>query len=287
MTQPTRHAVHANSPQTVCKLANCEVIRRPRKVVILGSTKRQAKDPSRFKSMDEVRAHLERRSQGPGGFAGLLTWLGSTAFGSSRQQGTHQHWYRWLLQSKWAQQLTSGVELRPGYVANKADSPLSDGQDKASTDVDPVRLQLLAGLLLCSEQCVCRMARKYPELLNTDPTEVTQRLMLLKGVFPTCNVARMVELLPQGFLQQPQNSMLKRVAAINDALRGSLPGANIDMMVQEDPTILFEDKQSLSSGLRELHDLWDVDEVALGNSNPWELALAIRTMSDQEPPRTI
>lgn len=45
---------------------------------------------------------------------------------------------------------------------------------------DPVRLQLLAGLLLCSEQCVCRMARKYPELLNTDPTEVTQRLMLLK-----------------------------------------------------------------------------------------------------------
>lgn len=111
--------------------------------------------------------------------------------------------------------------------------------------------------------------------------------MFLQGVFPTCNVARMVELLPQGFLQQPQNSMLKRVAAINDALRGSLPGANIDMMVQEDPTILFEDKQSLSSGLRELHDLWDVDEVALGNSNPWELALAIRTMSDQEPPRTI
>ena len=109
----------------------------------------------------------------------------------------------------------------------------------------------------------------------------------LQGVFPSCDVARMVELLPQGFLLHSQQSMLKRVAAINIALRDSLPGANIDMMVQEDPTILFEDRQTLSSGLRELHDLWDVDETALGNSNPWELALAIRTMSDQEPPETI
>ena len=110
---------------------------------------------------------------------------------------------------------------------------------------------------------------------------------LLQEVFPACNVARMVELLPEGFLQQSQQSMVKRVAAINDALRGSLPGANIDMMVQEDPTILFEDKQSLSTGLRGLHDLWDVDEVALGNSNPWELALAIRAMSEQGPPNTV
>ncbi len=111
--------------------------------------------------------------------------------------------------------------------------------------------------------------------------------LLLQEVFPACNVARMVELLPEGFLQQSQQSMVKRVAAINDALRGSLPGADIDMMVQEDPTILFEDKQSLSTGLRGLHDLWDVDEVAQGNSNPWELALAIRAMSEQGPPNTV
>jgi len=45
---------------------------------------------------------------------------------------------------------------------------------------DPERLHLLAGLLLCSEQCVIRMAQKYPELLTMDPAEVTQRLMLLK-----------------------------------------------------------------------------------------------------------
>ena len=115
-----------------------------------------------------------------------------------------------------------------------------------------------------------------------DTTVNKRKLLSPQGVFPSCNVARMVELLPEGFLLQSQQSMVKRVAAINIALRDGLPGANIDLMVQEDPTILFEDKQSVSSGLRELHDLWDVDETALTNSNPWELALAIRTMSDKE-----
>lgn len=97
----------------------------------------------------------------------------------------------------------------------------------------------------------------------------------------------MVELLPQGFLLQSEQGMLKRVAAIHNALRQGLPGANIDMMVQEDPAILFENKQSVSKGLRELRDLWDVDETALSDSNPWELALAIRTLSDQDTPDCI
>lgn len=242
--------------------------------------------------MDDLRTHLEQQSLGIGGLSGFLSWLGSTAFGATTQYTGQQRWglaawYRWVLQSQWSQQLTSGIQRRPGYVASKIDPTSSLPETTATTNMDPGRLQLLAALLLCSEQCVCRMASKYPELLTMDPTEVTQRLLLLKEVFPACNVARMVELLPEGFLQQSQQSMVKRVAAINDALRGSLPGANVDMMVQEDPTILFEDKQSLSTGLQGLHDLWDVDEVALGNSNPWELALAIRAMSDQGPPDTV
>jgi len=129
------------------------------------------------------------------------------------------------------------------------------------------------------------MAQKCPEILDMDPADVTERLMLLKQVFPDCDVIRMVELLPEGFLAQPVNSMMNRVAAINRILRGSLPGANIDMMVQEDPTILFENKESLSVGLQELHDLWDVDETCLRDSNPWEIALAIRTMSESEHPQ--
>ena len=45
---------------------------------------------------------------------------------------------------------------------------------------DEKRLQMLADLLLCSQQCVRRMAGKCPELLTMSPAEVTQRLMLLK-----------------------------------------------------------------------------------------------------------
>ncbi len=30
-------------------------------------------------------------------------------------------WYRWLLQSSWSQQLTSGIQRRPGYVASRTD----------------------------------------------------------------------------------------------------------------------------------------------------------------------
>lgn len=41
---------------------------------------------------------------------------------------------------------------------------------------------MLADLLLCSQQCVRRMARKCPEVLTMDPTEVTQRLLLLKVI---------------------------------------------------------------------------------------------------------
>ena len=108
-------------------------------------------------------------------------------------------------------------------------------------------------------------------------------MLLLQQTFPDCDVLRMVELLPEGFLAQPVQSMVTRVAAISNILRGSLPGANIDMMIQEEPRILFENKQTLSVGLRELHDLWDVDETCLRNSNPWEIALAIRTMSETGP----
>lgn len=52
--------------------------------------------------------------------------------------------------------------------------------DAAHATQDEEQVQLLADLLLCSQQCVLRMARKCPELLTMTPNEITQRLMLLK-----------------------------------------------------------------------------------------------------------
>ena len=49
-------------------------------------------------------------------------------------------------------------------------------------EADQQQLQRLAYLLLCSDQCVQRMAQKCPEVLEMDPADVTERLMLLKVV---------------------------------------------------------------------------------------------------------
>lgn len=38
------------------------------------------------------------------------------------------------------------------------------------------------------------------------------------------------------------------------------------------------------AGIEKLHELWDVDEQALRQSDPFELALAVRALSESGPP---
>lgn len=56
-------------------------------------------------------------------------------------------------------------------------------------------------------------------------------------------------------------------------------------LCQEDPAILFEGHDSLRVGLERLHELWAVDEAALGNSDPLHLTLALRALGTQGPPK--
>lgn len=49
--------------------------------------------------------------------------------------------------------------------------------------------------------------------------------------------------------------------------------------------ILFEEPDSLRQGLRRLHELWAVDETALGNSDPLHLTLALRALGTNGPPK--
>lgn len=55
--------------------------------------------------------------------------------------------------------------------------------------------------------------------------------------------------------------------------------------MQEDPAILFEEHDSLRTGLGRLHELWAVDEAALGNSDPLHLTLAVRALGHNGPPK--
>lgn len=101
--------------------------------------------------MDALRTLLMQQ-QGNGVVSGCLFWMGSTAFGARRwaflcaplkcsflahplfpksrhncsTEGPASSWgtaYRKLLQTSWAQSLSSGLSLRPGYVASQADRP--------------------------------------------------------------------------------------------------------------------------------------------------------------------
>jgi len=111
------------------------------------------------------------------------------------------------------------------------------------------------------------------------------RLVALKGLFPASNVARMVELVPSAFLLCPVDKTLVRLNETSALLREGLKGANVDAIFESDPTILFEEPASLEVGIQRLHDLWDVDSIALGNSDPDELALAVRALGLNGPPK--
>jgi hypothetical protein len=73
------------------------------------------------------------------------------------------------------------------------------------------------------------------------------------------------------------------VAARYAELRDALPGMDIDDLVSQDPKLLF--LESLTEGLAQLHELWDVDADALRASETFEVALAIRALSPCGPPR--
>lgn len=52
-------------------------------------------------------------------------------------------------------------------------------------------------------------------------------------------------------------------------------------MIEEDPKLLFLD---IEAGLQRFRELWDVDAEALRNSETFEVALAIRALSESGPP---
>ena len=109
----------------------------------------------------------------------------------------------------------------------------------------------------------------------------------MQELMPSCDVARMVELQPRLFLHPPVHQLRMQLASANQQLRAGLPESCVDAMLQEDPSLLFEDVTILSSGLKSLHELWDVDAAALQKSDPMDLALAVRALSVDGPPEKV
>lgn len=201
---------------------------------------------------------------------------------------------------------------------------LMDGAilSQIESTTDPDLLRQLEVLLLGSRQSTLKLLKRYPALRQMDINDVTIRMVTLKSLFPGSNVARMMELTPSAFLAAPWLETEKRLEKSSKLLREKLQGADLDFMFQvtlirglsytpwidlfdyncclktpktlnlkpvifpqEDPTILFEDIESLKIGLERLKDLWDVDEQAMANSEPLELALAVKALGLSGPPK--
>jgi hypothetical protein len=96
---------------------------------------------------------------------------------------------------------------------------------------------------------------------------------------------RQVEQEPQLYLGGPRLEVEGQVSLGLRLLREGLHGADVYSMVGRDPRLLF--MPELERGIRELRDLWDVDEAALRASDPLMLAFAVRALSVTGLPKGI
>lgn len=155
------------------------------------------------------------------------------------------------------------------------------------SETDPALLSQLQTLLLLPRTATLKLIRRCPALATTPTATIMARLVAVKEVLPGTNVARMVELLPSAFLAHPLEPILERLKTTSALLREGLRGADVDAIFEADPTILFEDPESLRVGLARMRELWDVDAAALANSDPDELALAVRALGLTGPPKEV
>ena len=87
--------------------------------------------------------------------------------------------------------------------------------------------------------------------------------------------------------RSPAYSLVRSPTEASSVLRDGLKGADVDAIFEEDPTILFEDPESLRYGIQQMEELWGIDEAILKNSWPDELALAVRALGYKGAPDSI
>ncbi|GAX83270.1 hypothetical protein CEUSTIGMA_g10696.t1 [Chlamydomonas eustigma] len=174
---------------------------------------------------------------------------------------------------------STNAEVRKRLSKGKGSSNNIAGPQEDWPQVDEVtylQLQPLMGGLL-SRRSLRKAAYKFPPLLLMPPAELAVRLVSLKQLLVGCDVALLVEQEPALFLSRSQLDVEQAVQKGMRMLNSGLAGADVYQVVMRDPGLLF--LPELEKGISQLRELWDVDEAALGNSDPQMLALAVRALS--------
>eukprot|EP00976_Prorocentrum_cordatum_P035770 727294-Prorocentrum_minimum.AAC.1 len=296
------------------------IIRR-RSHVISCST-RKAKNPKDFGGdYDAIRAYLEGGGEGNGwaggfSFGSLLRTVSETSFGDAGaslyksvlelqtkilapeivQRPLTDYVKRNALKRVGMTQVIAAQRVweKRGYSTEEAeDLTIMTAvmayrvRARVSTTIGLVdcttRLDVLANGLALSPYEVTQMIKKCPSLLETDASEYMRNMVWLKQCFPSADISKLLQNEPSLIILS--DSQRERVMGSLALLHEHLAGAPIDLMVEEDPLILFED---LKDGLVQLRELWPDDVLhpkALSQSEPTHLVLAIRALSPQGGPR--
>lgn len=235
---------------------------------------RTPKDPGGYASIEDLRRELEQaKGQAPFSITRAIQWLSEAT--NNGGGGLAFRAYRWVL----------GMDVSPGWRRpTDIDSRILL---KIEAETDPDVLSQLQSLLLIPRRAVIKLLHRCPAAAELSQTDLMRRIVDLKSIFPSADVARMVELLPSAFLSGEWELTVVQLEQAAQLLRKGLPSVHVDSMVEMDPTILFEDLRSLDTGLSRMRDLWKVDATTLANSEPEELALAIRALGLRGPPNGI
>ncbi|KAG2447803.1 hypothetical protein HYH02_007260 [Chlamydomonas schloesseri] len=219
--------------------------------------------------MDALREHLEKPQDGQAGFiASVLNWLSQNGFGGLTEPRGLAALYRWFLNL-----VPSNVHrIRPARPHVWHPPPELVSQARSSP---------LPGLLLVAPESLAKVAVDVPDVLAMSSEEAVGRLTGLKALLPVIDVSHLIITEPRFYLGTPRTEVEARVAGYVELLvqRYKLPTSLVQEMVWYDPglPLVANDK-----GMRELRALWPedlVDEAAWEQSDPRELALAVRALS--------
>lgn len=241
------------------------------------SDQRVAKDPSSYANIEELRRELEdAKGQQAFTITNTINWLSRAA----NQGGASLAFkaYRFAV-GGWEGGLL-------GSTRSSDPDKLREIEDKTS----PELLKLLQATLLVPKVAVLKLLLRCPTASEVPIQELTRRLIDLKTILPGSDVSRIVEYIPSAFLSKDVDWEMtsSHIRDSSTILRQGLVGADTDAMFEEDPSILFEDLESLRVGLRRMDELWPgLSPSTLEQSDPQELALAVRALGLSGPPKSV
>ncbi|KAL4527170.1 hypothetical protein Ndes2526B_g09119 [Nannochloris sp. 'desiccata'] len=245
-----------------------------------GGSTRVPKDPKAYADIEELRRELEDgKGQAPFTLTRTIKWLSDAA--NNGGGGLAFQAYRWVL----------GLDTPPKFKSYRRPAEIeATALLEIEETTDPELIEAIQTLLMIPKTAAVRLIYRCPAAGNMSSIDLMMRIVDLKGLFPGTNVARMVELLPTAFLAEQSDQWketIEKLRRTSELLREGLQGANVDAIFEADPTILFESPESIELGLKRMKELWKVDAIALKNSEPEELALAVRALSLQGPPKSV